>query len=124
MIPDKEREALMRLTMCAREECGMCKYKDTCDFDFQFETATKCMNILADALRNSSEKPNNCETCKYNDYLWYTTLCDACCRGNSHYEPKTEPIKRTLTGTHGERIEYTEAEMVVRGEPQTEREGE
>ena len=63
MIPEKEREALMRLTMCAREECGMCKYKDTCGFDFQYETATRCMNILADALRklNSSEKPNNCE---------------------------------------------------------------
>lgn len=50
MIPEREREALMRLTMCAREECGMCKYKDTCGFDFQYETATKCMNILADAL--------------------------------------------------------------------------
>ena len=62
MIPEREREALMRLTMCAREECGMCKYKETCDFDFQYETATKCMNILADALsktENSSEKPNN-----------------------------------------------------------------
>ena len=50
MIPEREREALMRLTMCAREECDMCKYKDTCNFDFQYETATKCMNILADAL--------------------------------------------------------------------------
>ena len=37
MIPEREREALMRLTMCAREECVMCKYKDTCDFDFQYE---------------------------------------------------------------------------------------
>ena len=64
MIPEKEREALMRLTMCAREECGMCKYKDTCNYDFQYETATRCMNILADALRkteSSSEIPNNCE---------------------------------------------------------------
>ena len=63
MIPEREREALMRLTMCAREECDMCKYKDTCGFDFQYETATRCMNILAEALRklNSSEKPNNCK---------------------------------------------------------------
>ena len=65
MIPEREREALMRLTMCAREECGMCKYKDTCDFDFQYEIATRCMNILADALNadrkteSNSEIPNN-----------------------------------------------------------------
>ena len=77
MIPEREREALMRLTMCAREECDMCKYKDTCGFDFQYETATRCMNILAEALRklNSSEIPNNCETCiwsvcNYNRVDW------------------------------------------------------
>jgi hypothetical protein len=51
MIPEREREALMRLTMCAREECGVCKYKDTCNFEFQYEIATENMNILADALR-------------------------------------------------------------------------
>lgn len=61
MIPEREREALMRLTMCAREECSMCKYQGECNFDFQYELATTNMNILADALRklNSSEKPNN-----------------------------------------------------------------
>ena len=59
MIPEREREALMRLTMCAREECGMCKYKDTCNFDFQCELATKNMNILADALR-TDRKTENC----------------------------------------------------------------
>ena len=67
MIPEREREALMRLTMCAREECRICMYQKRCDFDFQYELATKNMNILADALRtdrkteNSSEKPNNLE---------------------------------------------------------------
>ena len=55
MIPEREREALMRLTMCAREECGMCKYKDTCDFDFQYELATESMNILAEALRKTEQ---------------------------------------------------------------------
>ena len=50
MIPEKEREALMRLTMCAREECSMCKYQGECNFDFQYELATKNMNILAEAL--------------------------------------------------------------------------
>ena len=53
MIPEREREALMRLTMCAREECIMCEYHKECDFDFQYETATRCMNILADALRKT-----------------------------------------------------------------------
>ena len=66
MIPEREREALMRLTMCAREECGMCKYKDTCDFDFQYETATKCMNILADALRTADRKT---EPITHDDYI-------------------------------------------------------
>lgn len=67
MIPEREREALMRLTMCAREECAMCKYTYTCNFDFQYELATENMNILADALRklNSSEKPNNSTTEDY-----------------------------------------------------------
>ena len=51
MIPEREREALMRLTMCAREECHICRYKEQCDYDFQYRLATKNMNILADALR-------------------------------------------------------------------------
>ena len=63
MIPEREREALMRLTMCARGECPMCKYEEQCDnWDFRMELATKNMNILADALRkteSNSEKPNN-----------------------------------------------------------------
>jgi len=50
MIPEREREALMRLTMCARIECDICKYKDLsieeCD-----ERITENMNTLADALR-------------------------------------------------------------------------
>ena len=115
MIPEREREALMRLTMCAREECGMCKYKETCDFDFQYETATRCMNILADALNadrkteNSSEKPNNstiskmeqvedepqltpnyCGTCKHREVPCGDLPCDAC-HSYSNYEPKDEP---------------------------------
>ena len=72
MIPEREREALMRLTMCARGECPMCKYEEQCDnWDFRMELATKNMNILAEALRktepNSSEKPNNCEPRFAND---------------------------------------------------------
>ena len=50
---EEVREALMRLTMCAREECGMCKYKDECDFDFQYKISTDNMNTLSDALMRS-----------------------------------------------------------------------
>ena len=44
----------MRLTMCARGECPMCKYEEQCDnWDFRMELATKNMNILAEALRKT-----------------------------------------------------------------------
>ena len=49
-MTEEVREALMRLTMCAREECGMCKYKDECGFDFQYKISTDNMNTLLDAL--------------------------------------------------------------------------
>ena len=49
-MTEEVREALMRLTMCAREECGMCKYKDDCDFDKQYEMATKNMNTVLNAF--------------------------------------------------------------------------
>ena len=51
MIPERERKALMRLTMCARVQCDICKYRDStleeCD-----ERITQNMNILADALED------------------------------------------------------------------------
>ena len=130
MIPEREREALMRLTMCAREECGMCKYKDTCNFDFQYETATRCMNILADALNadrkteSNSEKPNNCEhitedgvTCaKY-------PACDDCpdnplnkVKGSERLVKGSEQSMDCFNRIAGE-IKQADA-------PQTEREGE
>ena len=86
MIPEREREALMRLTMCARKECGMCKYKRTCNFEFQYEISTKNMNVLADALREDEprcHKPQSsyyrcfCEEKEEQSYcagceFWYT----------------------------------------------------
>ena len=55
MIPEKERDALMRLTMCARRECCICAYKG--DSRQQcYERATKCMNILADYLRGKDNE--------------------------------------------------------------------
>ena len=50
IMTEEVREALMRLTMCAREECGMCKYKDECGFDFQYKISTDNMQTLLDAL--------------------------------------------------------------------------
>lgn len=54
MIPEKEREALMRLTMCARKECGMCKYNGNSSEEC-YERATDCMHILAEALREREQ---------------------------------------------------------------------
>lgn len=56
MIPEKEREAIMRLTMCARRQCMCCKYRgnrkratvqlpEHCQ-----KRITENMNILAEAL--------------------------------------------------------------------------
>ena len=55
MIPEKEREALMRLTMCARHECSVCKYKSTYTHDDCIEEATENMHILSDALERKEE---------------------------------------------------------------------
>lgn len=50
MIPEKEREALMRLVMCARHQCVICKYHDKYTFDDCANEITNNMTILADAL--------------------------------------------------------------------------
>ena len=60
MIPEREREALMRLTMCAREECVICEYKHKCNFNFKYELATENMNILADTLRVADAPQTDC----------------------------------------------------------------
>ena len=52
-MTEEVREALMRLTMCAREECDICKYKDECGYDFQYKISTDNMNTLSDALMRS-----------------------------------------------------------------------
>lgn len=78
MIPEREREALMRLTMCARGECPMCKYEEQCDnWDFRMELATKNMNILADALR-VADTPQTEETCERCVYVRESQWCQGC----------------------------------------------
>lgn len=49
-MTEEVREALMRLTMCAREECDMCKYKDKCGFEFQYNISTENMHTILEAL--------------------------------------------------------------------------
>ena len=56
MIPEKEREALMRLTMCARIECLLCKYSHEYDDVQCRELQTKCMSILANALDEEGDE--------------------------------------------------------------------
>lgn len=54
-IPERQREALMRLTMCARDECMMCIYQpkdDRCK-----DIATTAMHILANALKVDDDTP-------------------------------------------------------------------
>lgn len=50
-MTEEAREALMRLTMCAREECEICKHEKECNFDTQCELATKNMQIVLSVLR-------------------------------------------------------------------------
>ena len=54
------REALMRLSMCARKECEICKYKDRPKAELPSddckERATKNMNILADVCLRDEAK--------------------------------------------------------------------
>lgn len=56
MIPEKEREALMRLIMCAKDECSICKYKDKYTYEDCFREIIKDMNILANALDAERKK--------------------------------------------------------------------
>ena len=46
VMTEEVREALMRLTMCAREECSICKYENDCGYDKQVEMATENMNTI------------------------------------------------------------------------------
>ena len=144
-MTEREREALMRLTMCARNECVMCKYKDSCDSDVRFEFATKHMNILADALNadrkieNSSEKPNNwepkiCDTCRYyNSNIPCGSTPSACKEADKFAEefvdglkklkPKDEPQKKEVEWVYNNRerlwYPYSNGELLFKTEPQT-----
>lgn len=53
--------------------------------------ADRCLEVISDCkTESSSEKPNNCETCKYGeDKHRYAHICNECGVGINNYEPKT-----------------------------------
>ncbi len=65
MIPEKEREALMRLTMCARHQCAICKYHDKYTHDDCEKEITDDMHTLMDALEIEMKDIVRCAECKY-----------------------------------------------------------
>ena len=54
-MTEKEREALMRLTMCARHQCAICKWHDKYTHDDCEEEITDDMHILMDAIKRKEE---------------------------------------------------------------------
>ena len=75
-------------------ECIECKFepKDECAKEYE-ELGLKELKELIEADRkdeNSSEKPNNCDTCKHNKLEWFSEVCDGCSKAHSNYEPQTE----------------------------------
>ena len=73
MIPEKEREAIMRLTMCARRNCAICIYghnrkRTTVKLPQScLDRITENMNILAAACEQSlgAVKIVHCKDCIY-----------------------------------------------------------
>ena len=81
---------------------------------------SKMRNLLADRkTENSSEKPNNCDTCRFE--LYCPEMCEGCCEWDSHYEPKDEPqrnMAEDIVESFGFKAEsYRQAK--VKTEPQT-----
>lgn len=72
MIPEKERDALMRLTMCARHQCALCKYSgkythEDCEIEI-----TEDKNILVEAFERlawGNGDPKDCVPVKHGHWL-------------------------------------------------------
>lgn len=101
-------------------------FKSECDvntsireaFEKGFRIGVKkgLMQIGADRkTENCSEFPNNCETCKHNELVWYSEECDGCSQAHSNYEPQT-----SRENTRDSRDNHE----IAKDEPQTERSNE
>lgn len=84
VMTEEVREAIMRLTMCAREACSICKYEKTCGFDKQVEMATKNMNTIIDAF---TERPKGewIEEDKINHKYHIYHICSECGLGRFNW---------------------------------------
>ena len=61
------------------------------------EKISKNICYKAEQTESSSEKSNNCETCKYGqDKHRYAHICNECGVGINNYEPKTEPFDKDI----------------------------
>ena len=56
-MTEEVREALMRLVMCAREECKVCKYEKECGFEEKIKRATENMHTIINAFNDSADRP-------------------------------------------------------------------
>lgn len=128
MIHTKQRrEALMRLSMCARKECEICKYKDRPKSELPSddckERATKNMNILADAcLRDetiSNEEINDEE--KREEI--YETLIDVMVHQNSCCDTKCFVCEYSDRGCCGKIVDAMAKRLYDYGYRKTEKGG-
>ncbi len=125
-----------------------CKYPDIESGNRLADICDKCPMNKCEELRwadrkteNSSEKPNNCDTCRYGkDKHRYAHICNECGVGINNYTPQTETQaetqnsnltfeKRTMRDCYNCKFYETEGECIEchfepTDEPQTERESE
>ena len=85
----------------------------------------EAIDMACEALRkteNGSEKPNNCDACRFE--LYCPEMCEGCCEWDSHYEPKDEPQTCSVSGRPYSECSDCEYFRCTADEPQTERSGE
>jgi hypothetical protein len=120
---EQVREAIMRLSMCARKECEICKYKDRPKADLPSDEykarSTKNMNILCDVCMCnapvSQPKPKRCNAPR-------ETLCWECakngglCSWSENFTPvegwEAVPTKIQAIG-HANGEEYIDSFRVI-----------
>lgn len=105
VMNERARNALTRLSMCAKEECEMCKHRYDCNYDKQVERAIENTSIILKELeRTADAEPirhgkwiendtvtyrlyelNNGE--RYCQEIIYPFVCSEC-RGGSEYKSR------------------------------------
>ena len=81
-LTEEVREAIMRLTMCAREECDICKFghnhDNDCNFSKQVNRATENMNTILNAFKSADRPMGEWEhkPSKSGEWIWWQ--CSEC----------------------------------------------